>query len=130
FDDENEGPGYGTSNYLWYAEYPMIRWLEANGYNVSYTSDIDVERAPSLLQNHKIILMSGHDEYWSAGERTALEQARDAGVSIASFSGNTAFWKTRWENSIDGTNTPYRTLITYKETLDNKVEDPSDPPTW
>ncbi len=26
------------------------------------------------------------------------------------------FWKTRWGPSIDGSNTPYRTLITYKET--------------
>jgi hypothetical protein len=130
FNDENEGGGYGTSNYLWYAEYPMIRWLEANGYNVSYISTIDTERAPSLLQNHKVVLSAGHDEYWSAGERAALESARDAGVNIASFTGNTAFWKTRWENSIDGSNAAYRTLVTYKETLDNAVEDPLDPPTW
>jgi hypothetical protein len=130
FNDENEGSGYGTSNYLWYAEYPMVRWLEANGYNVSYISSIDVERAPSLLTNHKVILSSGHDEYWSAGERTALVNARNAGVNIASFTGNTAFWKTRWQNSIDGSNTSYRTLVCYKETLDNKVEDPQDPSTW
>jgi N,N-dimethylformamidase beta subunit-like, C-terminal/Domain of unknown function (DUF4082)/Bacterial Ig-like domain/Bacterial Ig domain len=130
FNEENEGSGYGTSNYLWYAEYPMIRWLEANGYNVSYISSLDTERAPALLQTHKVILSSGHDEYWSAGERSALEQARNAGVNIASFTGNTAFWKTRWENSIDGANTSYRTLVSYKETLDNKVEDPLDPTIW
>ena len=40
------------------------------------------------------------------------------------------FWKTRWENSIDGTNTPYRTLVCYKETHANAVIDPADPPTW
>jgi hypothetical protein len=130
FNLENESSGYGTSNYLWYAEYPMIRWLEANGYNVSYISTIDVERASSLLLNHKVILSAGHDEYWSGGERAALESARDAGVNIASFTGNTGFWKTRWESSIDGSNTTYRTLVCYKETLDNKVEDPQDPPTW
>lgn len=130
FNLENEGGGYGTSNYLWYAEYPMVRWLEANGYNVSYISTIDVERAPSLLLNHKVILSSGHDEYWSAGERTALTNARDAGVNLAFFTGNDSFWKTRWENSIDGSNTAYRTLVCYKETVDNKVEDPLDPPTW
>ncbi|MGZ3636312.1 MAG: N,N-dimethylformamidase beta subunit family domain-containing protein, partial [Ktedonobacterales bacterium] len=130
FNLENEGGGYGTSNYLWYAEYPMVRWLEANGYNVSYISSVDTERAPSLLLNHKVILSSGHDEYWSAGERTALTNARDAGVNLAFFTGNDSFWKTRWENSIDGSNTAYRTLVSYKETVDNKVEDPSDPPTW
>ena len=26
------------------AEYPMIRWLEANGYNVSYTTGVDTDR--------------------------------------------------------------------------------------
>jgi hypothetical protein len=130
FNLMNEGGGYGTSNYLWYAEYPMVRWLEVNGYNVGYISSIDTERAPLLLRNHNVIVSSGHDEYWSAGERAALEGARDAGVNIASFSGNTAFWKTRWENSIDSSNTSYRTLVSYKETVDTRVEDPRDPPTW
>ena len=40
------------------------------------------------------------------------------GVNLAFFSGNEVFWKTRWENSIDGSGTPYRTLVCYKETHD------------
>src|SRR5258708_26668984 len=40
------------------------------------------------------------------------------------------FWKTRWEPSIDGANTAYRTLECYKETLANAGIDPQDPPTW
>ena len=43
----------------------------------------------------------------------------DAGVNLAFFSGNEVFWKTRWENSIDGSGTPYRTLVSYKETHAN-----------
>jgi len=39
------------------------------------------------------------------------------------------FWKTRWENSIHGTNTPYKTLVCYKETLAFAKIDPNDPPT-
>lgn len=130
FNLENEGTGYGAANWVFYGEYPMLRWLEANGYNVSYTTSVDVERYPTLLTNHKVILASGHDEYWSAGERGALQAARDAGVSLALFTGNDSFWKVRWENAIDGSNTPYRTLVCYKETRDNKVLDPQDPPTW
>src|SRR5206468_6839014 len=72
----------------------------------------------------------GHDEYWSGSQRANVEAARAAGVHLAFFSGNEVFWKTRWENSIDGTNTPYRTLVTYKETHANAVIDPADPPTW
>ena len=51
-----------------------------------------------------------------------------AGVNLAFFSGNEAFWKTRWENSIDGTNTSFRTLVSYKETKGD-IRDPLDPPT-
>ena len=76
----------------------MIRFLEENGYDVSYTSQADLDQNPALLQNHKLFVSSGHDEYWSAGERSAVESARDAGVNLAFFSGNEAFWKTRWTN--------------------------------
>ena len=58
----------------------------------------------------------GHDEYWSAGQRTNVEAARNAGVHLTFFSGNEIFWKTRWEPSVDGSNTPSRTLVSYKET--------------
>ena len=73
----------------------------------------------------------GHDEYWSGDQRNNVELARAAGVHLAFFSGNSVFWKTRWENSIDGTSTPYRTLpLTYKETLANQPIDPANPPIW
>jgi hypothetical protein len=114
----------------YYAEFPMIRFLEANGYDVSYTSAADVDANASLLLNHKMFMSSGHDEYWSKAQRTNVEAARDAGVNLAFFSGNEIFWKTRWEPSIDGSNTAYRTLVTYKETHFTGPTDPQDPPTW
>jgi hypothetical protein len=99
-----------------YAEYQLIRFLERNGYDLSYVSQHDVDANGSLLKNHKIFISSGHDEYWSAGERQSVEAAREAGVSLGFFSGNEIFWKTRWANSSDGSNTPYRTLVDYKDT--------------
>ena len=54
-----------------------------------------------------------------------MEAARAAGVNLGFFSGNEMFWKTRWENSIAGTSTAYRTLVCYKETWDNAKIDPS-----
>jgi hypothetical protein len=118
--------------YAWFfsAEYPMLRWLEANGYDVSYFTGVDTDRNGALITQHKVFMSVGHDEYWSGGQRANVEAARAAGVSLAFFSGNEIFWKTRWEPSIDGTNTPYRTLVCYKETLANAVIDPADPPTW
>ena len=114
----------------YYAEYPMIRFLEANGYDVSYISGVDTDARAPLLLNHKAFLSVGHDEYWSGQQRTNVEAARAAGVSLAFFSGNEVFWKTRWESSIDGSSTPYRTLVSYKETHFDAPTDPGDPPTW
>jgi hypothetical protein len=109
------------------AEYSMISFLEQNGYDVSYVSSQDVNSRGSLLKNHKLFISSGHDEYWSAGQRTSMEAARDAGVNLAFFSGNEGFWKTRWEPSIDGGNTADRTLVAYKDT---HFDAPTDPVTW
>ncbi|HWF52293.1 MAG TPA: DUF4082 domain-containing protein [Solirubrobacteraceae bacterium] len=120
----------GGESYLYYAEYQMIQFLEENGYNVSYTAESNVDSTPTLLQNHKLFISSGHDEYWSAGQRTNVQNALKAGVNLAFFSGNEMFWKTRWSASIDGSNTAYRTLITYKETHFNAPTDPQDPGTW
>ena len=72
-------------------------------------------------------MSSGHDEYWSAPQRANVEAARDAGVNLAFFSGNEVFWKTRWEPSADGSNTPDRTLVSYKDThFDARRPDPVD----
>ncbi|MCU0261744.1 MAG: DUF4082 domain-containing protein, partial [Ilumatobacteraceae bacterium] len=130
--------GAELENYLFNAEYPMIRWLERNGYDVSYVSAVDTERHAALLLNHEVFLSVGHDEYWSQGRRDAVTAARDAGVNLAFFSGNEVYWKTRWEGSpVDGQ--AYRTQVVYKEgssapsgaaehrnCYDNYACDPSD----
>jgi len=116
-------------DWVFYSEYPMVRWLEANGFDVSYAAGVDTDRRGSTaLQQHRVFMSVGHDEYWSGGQRANVEAARNAGVHLAFFSGNEMFWKTRWENSIDGSNTPYRTLVCYKETHANAKIDPT--PTW
>ncbi len=121
--------GVEAQDWVFNAEYPMVRWLEANGYDVSYASGIDTDRrGASALQQHRIFMSVGHDEYWSGGQRANVEAARNAGVNLAFFSGNEIFWKTRWENSIDGSGTPYRTLVCYKETHANAKIDPTS--TW
>ena len=118
-------------DFFFYAEFPMIQFLEKNGYDVSYVSQIDVAQpgAPSMIEQHKVLMNTGHSEYWDAQDMSNITAARNAGVNLAFFTGNTAWWKTRWANSQFG-NEPYRTLITYKESLDSTESDPADPPTW
>ncbi|OJU86039.1 MAG: hypothetical protein BGO11_04160 [Solirubrobacterales bacterium 70-9] len=112
-----------------YAEYQMIRWLEKQGYNMTYVSQPEVSAGPGALLNHKVFISSGHDEYWTAGERAAVEAARDTGVNLAFFTGNEVYWKTRFGPSIDSSKTPSRTLTTYKETHFNEPIDPEEPKT-
>ena len=104
------------------AGYPLTRWLERNGYDVTYIAGMDTHRTGQLLQNHKLFISVGHDEYWSGGQRQNTEAARDAGVNLAFMSGNEVFWKIRYEPSIDGLNTPNRTLVVYKESHSNQTD--------
>jgi hypothetical protein len=118
--------GVTARDYVFANEYPMIRFMERNGYDVSYLTDVDADRHGALLRNHKAFFSVGHDEYWSGAERANVEAARDAGVNLAFFSGNEVYWRTRWEPSKDGRNTPYRTLVSYKETWANDDIDPTN----
>lgn len=126
FITRDGGFSAGPQDYIFGAEYPAIRWLEQNGYDVNYISGIDSSRSGEQLLNSKIFLSVGHDEYWSADQRTNVEAARDAGVNLAFMSGNEVYWETRWAPSIDGSNTPYRTMVSYKERWDNDDTDPGN----
>jgi hypothetical protein len=114
--------------FFWSDQYGMVRFLERNGYDVSYFAGVDADRIGAEIADHQVFLSVGHDEYWSNRQRQHVEAARDAGVHLAFFSGNEVFWKTRWEPSIDGSNTPHRTLVCYKETHAGAKIDPS--PEW
>ena len=117
--------GHDPQSFVFNAEYPMVRWLEANGYDVKYISGVDTERRAGDLVGAvkpKAFFSVGHDEYWSAGQRASVEAARTAGVSLAFFSGNEMYWKTRFESSTASTdagtsNPAFRTLVSYKDTL-------------
>jgi Domain of unknown function (DUF4082)/Bacterial Ig domain/Putative Ig domain len=128
---DSVGTYAGPQDFLFGAEFAAIFWLEQNGYNVSYIAEVDTARYPSLLGHHKIFTSTGHDEYWDTTARANIEAARGAGLNLVFMSGNEVYWKTRWEPSIDGNNTPYRTLVCYKETRYNAPLDPLDAsPTW
>jgi Domain of unknown function (DUF4082)/Bacterial Ig domain len=120
--------GDSAEDFVFNSEYPAVRWLEANGYDVSYTTDVDADRRGNLIPRHKTFMSVGHDEYWSGGQRANVEAARSAGTNLIFMSGNEVFWKTRWEGSTAGPSTAYRTLVTYKETHDNAKIDPN--PAW
>jgi hypothetical protein len=98
-------------------EYNMVRWLESQGYDVTYTDNMEVHTNGQKLLNHKVFLSVGHDEYWSKEMYDAVETARDAGVNIGFFSANTCYWRVRFENSTlaAGQVKPNRVMACYKQ---------------
>jgi hypothetical protein len=111
-----------VKSWVFNAEYPMLRWLERNGYDLSYCAGVDTDRSGERLRTHRVFISVGHDEYWSRRQRANVQAARDAGVHLAFFSGNEMFWKIRWEPGADGTN--YRTMVCYKESREGVKLDP------
>jgi hypothetical protein len=90
-----------------------VRFLEANGYDVSYSTDVDTDRRGAEILEHKAFLSVGHDEYWSWAMRQHVEQARDRGVHLAFLGADVCYWQIRFEPNAQGTQD--RTIVGYKE---------------
>jgi len=83
-------------------EYPFVRWIEKQGYDVAYATSVDVHENPSLLARRRALLLVGHDEYWSRAMRDNVERARDRGVNLGIFASNVCYWQVRYEPSSTG----------------------------
>ncbi len=104
---------YGSGQFMWY-EIEMVRFLEKEGYDVSYSTDIDTHNDGSKLLNHKAFLSVGHDEYWTRETRNHIQAARDSGVNLGFFGANAGYWQIRLEDSMV-TLQPNRTMVAFKD---------------
>jgi hypothetical protein len=81
----------------------FVEWAEGRGYRFDYAVSTDLEHHPDLLAPYGLVICVGHDEYWSAPQRQALDEHVERGGHLASFSGNTCFWQVRLEQTAGGT---------------------------
>jgi hypothetical protein len=79
-------------------EHAFVRWAEAEGLALDYFTDFDLDAEPDVLDPYAVLIVAGHSEYWSARQRDCVEAFVDRGGGFAIFSGNTAFWKVRFED--------------------------------
>jgi hypothetical protein len=98
--------------------YQLIRFLERAGYDVSYTTDIDTDGNPGELRRHKLVIVDGHDEYWTKGIYDAFDAARNAGVNLAVFGADIAGWQNRYEAGD-------RTIVEYRSATADPETDPA-----
>jgi hypothetical protein len=106
----------GNPALTWDAQ--LVRFLEREGYDVSYTTDVDVDANPSMLTQHRLVFTAGHGEYWSHAERGAFDSALSASTNLAFTGANTSFWQIRYADS-------RRTIIAYKQYV---AQDPETNP--
>jgi hypothetical protein len=85
---------------LW--EFPLAFWLEREGYDITYISNLDTQADPDGLLRAKGLLSVGHDEYWTQTMVDNVARARDLGLNIAFLSGNSVCFRIHLDPSSDG----------------------------
>ncbi len=93
-------PSVGSTGWFTF-ERRFVEWAERAGYQLDYAISTDLADDPGVLDGYEVVLSAGHDEYWSAPQRYALETYVAGGGNYASFSGNTMFWQVRLEHDGD-----------------------------
>ena len=77
----------------------FVLWARAAGYRIDVAIGPDLETVPEFLRPYRLMVSAGHDEYWSAGMRDAVEAFVADGGNVAFLSGNTCYWQVRLEGS-------------------------------
>ena len=78
----------------------FVPWMEAQGYELDYCVQGDLDRHPEVVDGYRMLTSVGHDEYWTWQERDVVDRFLDAGGNAAFFIGNAAFWQVRLENDL------------------------------
>ena len=76
---------------LW--EFPISYWLEKEGYDVTYCSNVD-NLDPANLSRVKAMISPGHDEYWDLRQYQNVKQAIAGGLSVLWLSANDVYMVT------------------------------------
>ena len=91
-------------------------WLSTKG--VGFGADAccswDLHSDPATLGGYELLILAGHDEYWSYEMRNNVEAFVAAGGRVAIFSGNNVWWQIRFSD--DGSQ-----MICYKSVLEDPL---------
>jgi hypothetical protein len=85
----------GFYNMVTQLELPWVRFLERNGIDVSYQTDVDTDTAPGSLLHHRLVFAIGHDEYWTQRMRGAFNRALALSTNLM-FGSNSGEWRMRY----------------------------------
>jgi hypothetical protein len=109
--DRPYATGDGAGSYLSLL-YPLTRFAEQHGLDVSYWTDITLATHGDLLSHHRVLISPGHDEEWSAAMRQAATTAADRGVNLIFLGASAVLRKVRLQSSPLG---PDRQMVNYRD---------------
>lgn len=70
-----------------------LAWLRREGYPFECITDLELHGQPGLLDRFRVLMICGHNEYWSHQMRTAVASYLQAGGRVIGLSGNTLYWR-------------------------------------
>jgi hypothetical protein len=87
------------ANGLLGGEYALLRYLMRSGFEFDVQTDLDTAVDPASLLQYRVVLVGGHDEYWTQSTSDAFYEAKKQGVNLGFFGANIGYWRTRLENN-------------------------------
>jgi hypothetical protein len=92
YEISNQRPVPHAGHHSAAATIPFVRRLDALGVSHYGLTSEDLHREYALIEHAKIVLLTGHDEYWTTQVRDHLERYVDSGGRLVIFSGNVGWW--------------------------------------
>ncbi|MBT2502874.1 N,N-dimethylformamidase beta subunit family domain-containing protein [Curtobacterium sp. ISL-83] len=115
--------GDGSSDFLT-NEYPLVAFMEEEGLDLTYCTDICVFDHPQMLLQHRTLVGLDHDETWTDSERTGALQAAAHGVNMAFFGAATLVRHARLEPSPLGAD---RQEVDYRDSSEDPAKSGGNP---
>lgn len=84
-----------TGRGQWTEHREFATWLDKQGIAYEAASMLDIHHDPSLLSHYNLVILVGHNEYWSKEMRDNWDKYLANGGNAAIFSGNTMWWQVR-----------------------------------
>jgi hypothetical protein len=73
----------------------FFQWIDNQTYNINYVADCDLDDY-SQIENSKVVVITGHSEYWTRQARENIDKFVDSGKNVLMLSGNLMWWQVRY----------------------------------
>ncbi|MGZ3820312.1 MAG: N,N-dimethylformamidase beta subunit family domain-containing protein [Mucilaginibacter sp.] len=78
----------------------FYKWIDNQSYNINYIADSDLDDY-SQIQNSKVVIVTGHSEYWTLAARENIDKFVASGKNVLMLAGDNMWWQVRYNKSKD-----------------------------